>query len=784
MGIATKASSGTFRDARSEPIHRWFPWIEGFSAELPRSAILAEGARDVYDPFLGSGTTALVALQLGLRTGGAEVNPFLRFVTRVKTAVAGQLAQEPREEVRARLRTIVERAEKVRPDSKQLSSLFKDADYFEKIALADIVRVKAAIESHAGLPAEKDFALLALARVLVDASNMIRRADLRRRRESETNGQAKTILPRFTAALEMMVDDLEFANFDSSGISHVGLDACELPGIGERMFDLCVTSPPYLNGTNYVRNTKIEMWVLDLISTSQDLRRIRDQAVTAGINNVRLRGQSMDFADPQISSILKALEEVAYDRRIPVLVADYLRDMSAVFRATSLRLRPGSALYLDIGDSKFAGVYIPTHELLTSVAQDSGLLLTDSEKIRDRRSKDGSKLQQRLLVFRTPTPRSERARADTPKRRLQRLVEDRPFGRKPFAARNWGHPWHSMCSYQAKLKPSLAHFLVREFSSPGDVVLDPFSGAGTIPLEACLQGRVGWGNDISPLAIQLTRAKTTISDRAVIQSRLRDLLAFVEGNEKVLVEQDLKDWGMNGPLCSYFDPATLEEILSARAWLLAAKQDAATAVVWAASAHILHGNRPYALSRRSHPITPFAPSGSFEHRMIRPRLEGKVERLLDQGQGDTWSDGLVSDLDARNLSSAGIEADVIITSPPFYNSTRFHSNNWMRIWFCGWEPDDFVNERERFLEQQQRRDFNVYAEVTRSFHQVLRPGGLAVWHLGKSQRFDMARALEDVSQPWFASEGVFEEDVSSCQSHGVSDQGGTHTHQFLLMRAR
>lgn len=655
MGLATKASSGTFRDARSEPIHRWFPWIEGFSSELPRGVILAEGAKAVYDPFLGSGTTALVALQLGLRTGGAEVNPFLRFVTRVKTTVASRLAQEPREDLRARLRTIADRAEEVRPDPRQLGSLFEDADYFEQIALADIIRVKTAIDSHAGSGIEKDFALLALARVLVDASNMIRRADLRRRRENETNGQAKTILPRFTSALEMMVDDLEFADFDPSGIAHVGLDACEPPGIGERMFDLCVTSPPYLNGTNYVRNTKIEMWVLGLISTSHDLRRIRDQAVTAGINNVRLRGQSMSFVDPQISSVLKALEEVAYDRRIPVMVADYLRDMSAVFRATSLRLRPGSALYLDIGDSKFAGVYVPTHDLLTSVAGDVGLTLVDSEKIRDRRSKDGSKLQQRLLVFETPKPRRERARADTPKRRLQRLVADRPFGRKPFSARNWGHPWHSMCSYQAKLKPSIAHFLVREFSSPGDVVLDPFSGAGTIPLEACLQGRVGWGNDISPLAIQLTRAKTTHADRETIGSRLSDLLAFVEENDEIGVDRDLEGWGMNGPLGSYFDPATLREIVSARTWLLAAKQDAATAMLWAASAHILHGNRPYALSRRSHSITPFAPSGAFEHRAIRPRLEGKIERLLDQGPGHSWADGFASDLDARSLSSAEAE---------------------------------------------------------------------------------------------------------------------------------
>ncbi len=784
MGLVAKGSAGTFKDARSEPIHRWFPWIEGFSAELPRAAILNEDATVVYDPFLGSGTTAVVALQLGLRAGGAEVNPFLRFVTRIKTAVAGQLAQEPRGDVRERLRALVEQVEAASPDLALLSPLFREADYFDRVALADVARVKAAIQLHAGSPLDKDLALLALARVLVDTSNMIRRADLRRRRQNETNGQAKTVLPRFQSALESMVDDLDFVGFESGALDYFGLDAREPPGIGETMFDVCITSPPYLNGTNYERNTKIEMWVLDLISTSQDLRCIRDQAVTAGINNVRMRGEAISFEDPQILSVLAALQDAAYDRRIPQLVAAYLRDMSAVFRATSGRLRPGSHIYLDIGDSKFAGVYVPTHELLTSVASDAGLTLVDSEKIRDRRSKDGTDLQQRMLIFQTPSPRRLRPRADTSRRRLQRLVEDRPYGQKPYAARNWGHPWHSMCSYQAKLKPSIAHFLVREFSSPGDTVLDPFSGAGTIPLESCLQGRFGWGNDISPLAVQLTKAKTTAADPEAIRVRLGQLLSFVDEDAEPRLDPSIESWGMNGTLSSYFHPSTLREILSARAWLLTATPDEVTAILWAASAHILHGNRPYALSRRSHPITPFAPTGSFEHRTIRPRLEGKVERLLARGPIEGWSNGFTSALDARNLAAATRRADVIVTSPPFYDSTRFHTNNWMRMWFCGWDPTDFNHERERFLEHEQKRRFDVYADVIREFHHVLRPGGLAIWHLGRSRKFDMARELASIAQPWFASEGVFEEDVSRCQSHGVSDQGGTHTHQFLLTRAR
>jgi hypothetical protein len=458
--------------------------------------------------------------------------------------------------------------------------------------------------------------------------------------------------------------------------------------------------------------------------------------------------------------------------------------MSTVLEATSMRLRPGGLIYLDIGDSKFAGVHVPTDEILTEVARERGLELIDSVKLRDRRSRDGTALVQRLLVFQTPKPRTRARREDSAARRLQRLVRQRPFGESPYAARNWGHKWHSMCSYQAKLKPSIAHFLVREFSSPGDTILDPFSGAGTIPLEACLQGRRGWGNDINPLANRLTAAKTVRPKPATIRRRLEELVEWIDTKAAHTNTRTISSWGMNGDLGEYFNRRTLAEIVAARSWFLETKVDASASLLWAAAAHILHGNRPYALSRRSHPITPLAPSGPSEYRPLEPRLRDKVERLLAADLGDGWTDGHSTNRDVISLGSQDGTADVILTSPPFFGSTRFHTVNWMRLWFCGWEPERFEREREHFIEYQQSRDFNIYERVLASVHGALRPGGLAVWHLGKSSKFDMAGELAGLGDPWFSSEGCFEEDVTSCQSHGLSSQGGTHAHQFLLLRAR
>ena len=50
--------------------------------------------------------------------------------------------------------------------------------------------------------------------------------------------------------------------------------------------------------------------------------------------------------------------------------------------------------------------------------------------------------------------------------------------------------------------------------------------------------------------------------------------------------------------------------------------------------------------------------------------------------------------DYKDLFRKKIEADVIITSPPFADSIRFYMQNWMRLWFCGWKDCQLLYDRE------------------------------------------------------------------------------------------
>ncbi|TVM02103.1 MAG: hypothetical protein CV087_10005 [Candidatus Brocadia sp. WS118] len=68
---------------------------------------------------------------------------------------------------------------------------------------------------------------------------------------------------------------------------------------------------------------------------------------------------------------------------------------------------------------------------------------------------------------------------------------------------------HNFHSFPAKFPPQLPLQFIIDLTEPNDVVLDPMVGSGTTVLEAFLTGRKGLGFDIDPLAIMISKVKTT-----------------------------------------------------------------------------------------------------------------------------------------------------------------------------------------------------------------------------------------------------------------------------------
>ena len=415
MNKVAKKLSGTFVLNKDQPIHRWYPYTEGFSFQFVQHELdnLDIEVNSIYDPFGGCGTTPLVASENGITSYFSEVNPFMAFVCDTKINVSRRVYQkfEIVEEQINKLLSAFNDSFLFNENVQKLENNYNDIfnspivefDGFEKYFHDDVLRkilyIQNLIEVYCKDSDSKSLSELALASIAVFVSKMIRRGDLRYATEKEKKPEDFDVYRQFTCKINEILEDIKIVggNLKSDALL-ASYDAREINM--EDKVDVVITSPPYLNGTNYIRNTKIELKLTKFIKTESDLPMFHTKGIMAGINNVSKRRKIPSNQIPDyIRKYVEKLEPISYDKRIPQMVAGYFYDMGIVIERLSKVLRKGGKFILDIGDSQFAGVHIPTHELLERLAWERGFHIYDNEILRSRKSKNGMVLTQRVLRF-------------------------------------------------------------------------------------------------------------------------------------------------------------------------------------------------------------------------------------------------------------------------------------------------------------------------------------------------------------------------------------------------
>lgn len=783
----------TYRGGITEPLHDWYPYLEGYSPDFVKNVLsaFAPAAARVLDPFAGTGTTPLTAASAGRTCFYCEVNPLLQFLIETKARVLS-MPERDRLRLAGRVQNLADNLESSLaahgPDRRlavAYEESFRNSEFFSPVAMDACLKLRSLLDAiGCEAPELASVATVATTASLVPCSNMIRRGDLRFRKGTERKDIADNLPLEVRKRLRSIARDIRRLQTIHKPPLLVSGDAKLLDRVPCLEVDAIVTSPPYLNGTNYYRNTKIELWFLRALSSARDLTAFRRHTITAGINDV-MTVKNKPPVSADVERVVRLLEDTAYDRRIPLMVSSYFSDMSQAFDALLRHIKPSSALLLDIGDSSYAGIQVDTPAILADLLKTDGWRVDREVTLRRRLSRNGQALRQVLLVATAPSDKRAPTWAEAPWRTAWDVFKrSLPHQQGDYAKRNWGNPLHSLCSYQGKLKPSLAHHLVKTFTRPGEHLLDPFGGVGTIAFEAAQNGVRSWSFDISPVAVPIADAKLNPAPTGESMAVLDNLKEYIRTqrptNEEREAAQTIR---FNGALPDYYHPKTLDEVLLARRFFReTAMKDNGTTLVFACLLHILHGNRPYALSRRSHPITPFAPTGKTEYRELAIKLEQKIHRSLVVMRSPMFVSGSSLFQDATGRWPQDIDPlDAVITSPPFYDSTRFHLANWIRLWFAGWTSMDFRERPLSFVEERQKKNFNIYEPVLRQARERLKPGGVCIFHLGRSRKCDMANEIAKVARFWFLNVEIFAESVAHCDSHGIRDQGTVIEHTYLVM---
>lgn len=255
------------------------------------------------------------------------------------------------------------------------------------------------------------------------------------------------------------------------------------------------------------------------------------------------------------------------------------------------------------------------------------------------------------------------------------------------APRRWGHPLHRVCSYFAMFPPQLPRVIIEWLTQPGDIVYDPFSGRGTVALEAVLSGRTAWAADANPLAVALSRAKVNIPTSAEVAARLRVFKRAYDPRQ-----QD--PCSAPDEIRMLYTDGTLKQLLFLRSRLSTSRADA---FIRAMTLGMMHANHSSSGATRGFSVSmpnTFAMGPNYvrryihEHKLVAPEVDvfGMLHRRLKNlslpprpiKAGKAWQ------ADASDRGRPGPQrAKLLLTSPPYLEVIKYAKYNWIRLWFLG-----------------------------------------------------------------------------------------------------
>ncbi|MDL1888806.1 site-specific DNA-methyltransferase [Nitrospirales bacterium NOB] len=536
--------------------HDVHPYPAKYIPQIPANLIrrLSLPGELVFDPFGGSGTTATEAVRLGRRSVSVDANPLATLIGRVKTAGIGDEDKTRLERLASAVQTyaldtaLAIRMSAVRHWVPDIPNIEK---WFPPVVTAELACIRQLIEKLTE-GRSRDIASLALSRIIVRVSNQ----------DSETRyvAKEKKLAPRFT--IRAFLDSLQAIRRRAEQFSELGAlgEAAFFTGDSRHVMaddmapesvGLIVTSPPYPNATDYHLYHRFRIFWL-----GYDPRLLGEVEIGSHLKHQRKQSGFAEYRDDMAAVLRHCFRVLSAGRYAVFVVGDAIfggetydtaaglaevareigfehvttveRPIHATrrsFSSAARRARSEKLLVLRKPDRQLTFSLLPTTYKLWDYEKSLRELEVSAIFNGAKRTETSSAgwaaldlaLQDRWKLNRLTFSSGYATEDGLKERTWQKLLEngdnDAPKRKEPK------YVTHGIHAYKGKFYPQLAKSLLNVADiEPGAVILDPFSGSGTVLLESYLNGFYAHGCDMNPLAVKIAKAKTeiiTLPQRAV-----------------------------------------------------------------------------------------------------------------------------------------------------------------------------------------------------------------------------------------------------------------------------
>jgi hypothetical protein len=257
--------------------------------------------------------------------------------------------------------------------------------------------------------------------------------------------------------------------------------------------------------------------------------------------------------------------------------------------------------------------------------------------------------------------------------------------------------WAGVGPYYAMFPVAFAFDVVQKYCPNGGSVIDPFAGRGSSIYAATTTGRYGYGIEINKVGWLYSKVKLSPAPLEMVLGRNKEIADLAQSANQAILE------GLPEFFYVCFSQRILKYLLIARD-TLKWSTNLTDATLMAIILIYLHGNHGRALSNQMRQSKAMAPEYSLNwwrekgtvapdfcpEEFMRKKISWRYEKGIPENhRGAVHLGDATSHLDEVIL---GVQEgkipkfNLLFTSPPYYNVTSYHYDQWLRLWMLGESP--------------------------------------------------------------------------------------------------
>lgn len=400
MNSKLKSRSGTFVDNMKLPVHRWFRYSAGFSADWVQSEIIkfekeSNSTAVILDPFVGSGTTAFAACSMGNRAYGFDGHPFVARIAKAKNLWSYSINDFDNA---CNLIITHAQANKNVPNRHDESNLLGKCYSIEALSKLDSLRI--AYEELSDETPVWELVRLNITSILRACSQA---GTAQWQYVLPKKSKSKVIDPyeAFLGKAKLMASDMIYAQ--NSGWTQTAsiIEQDFRQEVESPRCNLLITSPPYPNNYDYADATRLEMMFWKEIDGWGDLKTVvrptlmrscsqhsaSDKVILDEILEEPLLRPIIDELTPVVRELEVIRLTKGGKKTYHTMIAAYFLDLAKVWSNARNIMTENSKICFVIGDSAPYGIHVPAEKWLGELAIASGFNNYSFEKLRDRNIK-------------------------------------------------------------------------------------------------------------------------------------------------------------------------------------------------------------------------------------------------------------------------------------------------------------------------------------------------------------------------------------------------------------